>query len=397
MIRVRVFRREGRPYFEAQWEDPVTGRKKTRSTKKTIKRDAERFAAKLEDELARGVYRDPARTTWEDARKLYEAEAFPVQSPRGRRKMLDTFSIVERVTSPARLAGFSEDQIAAVCQYLRVEKQRTEATVKGHLVNIRRFLRWAHRRRLLERIPQIDVPARVTPGMRGRAPTAEEFERMLTATADVVGAEAADEWKRLLRGLWLSGLRLGEALVLHWTDDSGLSVELDGKRPMFRIQAHAEKGRRFRLLPMTPDFYRFLQEIPRSERRGLVFKPLGPQSGRRPLLDWWSKMITKIGRKANVKVSERHKRPLETGGEPVVTVKWASAHDLRRAFGFRWSTKVRAPLLMQLMRHESITTTLQFYVGRDAEAAADELWRDEANEFANTRHSEPQKRRQQTS
>ena len=31
-------------------------------------------------------------------------------------------------------------------------------------------------------------------------------------------------------------------------------------------------------------------------------------------------------------------------------------------------------ILMQLMRHEDITTTMKFYVGREAEATADVLW-----------------------
>jgi integrase len=55
-------------------------------------------------------------------------------------------------------------------------------------------------------------------------------------------------------------------------------------------------------------------------------------------------------------------------------VKDASAHDLRRAFGFRWSMRVMPAVLQQLMRHERIETTMQFYVGKNAEAATDALW-----------------------
>ncbi len=54
--------------------------------------------------------------------------------------------------------------------------------------------------------------------------------------------------------------------------------------------------------------------------------------------------------------------------------RYASAHDLRRAFGFRWSTRVMPPVLRELMRHESIDTTMQFYVGRNAEATAETVW-----------------------
>jgi integrase len=73
------------------------------------------------------------------------------------------------------------------------------------------------------------------------------------------------------------------------------------------------------------------------------------------------KIIGQIGRKAQVLVDSR-------------TGKNASAHDLRRAFGFRWSRRVMPPQLQELMRHASIETTMRYYVGQNAEATAQELW-----------------------
>ena len=40
----------------------------------------------------------------------------------------------------------------------------------------------------------------------------------------------------------------------------------------------------------------------------------------------------------------------------------------------RWATRLMPAQLMELMRHESIETTLSFYVGRDAERTAVILW-----------------------
>ena len=54
--------------------------------------------------------------------------------------------------------------------------------------------------------------------------------------------------------------------------------------------------------------------------------------------------------------------------------KTASAHDLRRAFGERWAARLMPAQLMELMRHESIETTLSYYVGRNAERTAAILW-----------------------
>lgn len=47
---------------------------------------------------------------------------------------------------------------------------------------------------------------------------------------------------------------------------------------------------------------------------------------------------------------------------------------MRQAFGARWSTRVMPMALQQLMRHESIETTLKYHVSRDAEATADAAW-----------------------
>jgi integrase len=78
-------------------------------------------------------------------------------------------------------------------------------------------------------------------------------------------------------------------------------------------------------------------------------------------------MISAIGEKAGVVVNERKK------GEAIVR-KFASAHDLRRAFGQRWAAKVMPTVLRELMRHEDIGTTMKYYVGHNAEATADVIW-----------------------
>lgn len=76
-------------------------------------------------------------------------------------------------------------------------------------------------------------------------------------------------------------------------------------------------------------------------------------------IDTVSSAITSIGESAAVKVDE--KPPKVKGGTPKPV--WASAHDLRRAFGYRWSRRVNAMTLRDLMRHASVTTTEKYYVG----------------------------------
>src|SRR4029079_8409731 len=117
-------------------------------------------------------------------------------------------------------------------------------------------------------------------------------------------------------------------------------------------------------LPMAPEFAEFLLATPEGDRTGPVFRPC-TLSGRRPDELRVSKVLSKAGELAGVKV----KTDAKTG-----KVKYASAHDLRRSFGERWASRVMPQILMELMRHESIDTTMRFYVGRNAQRTADVLW-----------------------
>ncbi|MCH7753080.1 MAG: site-specific integrase [Planctomycetes bacterium] len=75
-----------------------------------------------------------------------------------------------------------------------------------------------------------------------------------------------------------------------------------------------------------------------------------------------SKIISRIGKAATVLVN------IDSG-------KSASAQDLRRAFGFRWSRRIMPAELKELMRHASIETTMTYYVGQNAETTAQGLWK----------------------
>lgn len=210
---------------------------------------------------------------------------------------------------------------------------------------------------------------------------------MTSAVPKVVGEAAAGSWQHFLQGLWFSGLRLSEALKLYWDredcpDIECLEVDLSGRRPMLRIPAALDKGKRDRLLPITPDFAAFLAETPQQCRHGAVFAPKATR--RHEGTEWYrqrvSKTVAKIGKKAGVVVNDG--------------CKCASAHDLRRSFGQRWAAKVMPHILMQLMRHREIATTMNYYTGRDAEATADVIWSvagEPGNNLGNTRPVRPKR------
>lgn len=133
---------------------------------------------------------------------------------------------------------------------------------------------------------------------------------------------------------------------------------------MLQIPGELEKGNADRLLPIAPEFALFLLETPEMARTGPVFRLEGRQGRYR---DWEvSKIVSKIGKAAGVKVYVNPK--------DLEKVKYASAHDFRRACGVRWAARLMPAQLMELMRHESIETTLRFYVGTDARAKAEAAW-----------------------
>lgn len=358
MIKVWVIHRTGRKYFECQWIDPDTGLKRTRSTGQTRRREAERFAVALENDL-NNPSTDIEHVTWKQFRKLYERSEYPGKSTSTKNTTSSTFNLVQQVLKPARPTVINTRKVTKLVNHIR-QNTTSEFTVRRHLAELRKIMKWALRNGYIHELPNFEMPKKLT-GAKARAVTPEEFERMLTAVPKVVGEERAPEWEFMLNGLWFSGLRLAEAMKLHWTDNKNLKVNLDGDHPMFEIQAHAEKGRRYRLLPMAPEFHELLLTVPENQRRGFVFSPKG-RHGLRPLEDAVGKGIARIGRKAGVRV-----------GTSEDAEKFASAHDLRRAFGIRWAARVQSSVLKEMMRHESITTTEKFYLLQEAEATAKQI------------------------
>ncbi|MGZ4988789.1 MAG: site-specific integrase, partial [Limisphaerales bacterium] len=191
-----------------------------------------------------------------------------------------------------------------------------------------------------------------------------EVARMLLATCSVVGDDAAESWRRLIKGLFVSGLRLEEAIFLTWQADGSFERQIwiddSGKFPLLGIAAESEKGKQDRLLPITPDFGRFLLRTPKDERIGYVFPLVKKRHRNDRNVDHVSKVISAIGKASGVVVNS--------------SGKFASAHDLRRSFGLRLAHKRYPAELQQLMRHEDISTTMKFYALVEATSFAERLW-----------------------
>jgi integrase len=374
-IQVVVVRYPDRRHFMMRYVDPVTGKQKARSTGTTVHRDAERAAARWEQELQQGTYRPKRNITWAEFRERYELEKLASLAESTQRAASTALNHLERILDPLKLSAVNSENLSKFQAALRQEK-KPDTTIGAILSHLRPALSWAVSMGLLSHVPQIHRPvaAKGRRLMRGRPITGEEFDRMIHVVPKIRKHDSA-LWTRYLTGLWLSGLRLEESTILSWDDDASFAVDVSGRRPRFRIYAEAEKGRQDRYLPMTPDFAQFIQATPKEAREGAVFKLVSKSTGQTLSLKRISRTVSAIGEKANVVVNK-------------VTGKFASAHDLRRSFGTRWASRVKPATLQLLMRHESIETTLKYYVDQDADDVADELWKafgDSGNSFGNSR------------
>lgn len=355
-----------RANFLVYYDCPHTGRRVTRSTGTPDEDEAYKFGCKWEAELKAGAYKPVAKMDWADFRRKYESEVAPSLALKTRNMIGTVFNAVERIARPKKLRDLTASRLSTFQATLRQE-DKSEQTLKTYLAHLLSALNWAVEIGFLSEAPTVKMPKRAkgVRRARARAVTAEECERMIAATEALTGAAAASSWRRLLEGLWLSGLRIGEAVNLYWDRADKICVDLTGEMPMLQIPAGCEKGNQDRSLPMTPDFAEFLLRTPQAERRGRVF-PLRAWNRNRACThtDTVGKNIARIGKRANVKVKDE-------GGK----VKFASAHDFRRAFGVRWSRIVKPIDLQLLMRHDDIKTTLEYYVGEDAQASAKAIWK----------------------
>jgi integrase len=374
--RFRVYVREyqDRPTYVLEWKDPITGRRRFKTTtiargSRRGKAEAERAAGEWEDELNAGAL-GSEKMTWEKFRDLYEDQKLPGLAAGTRDKANDVFNKLEREINPRYLRDLTEARLSHFVTVLR-SSRLAEDTIRSTLAHIKSALSWAVEQKMLSRLPTFPKIRRVkkasgTP-MKGRPITTEEFERMLAVIPAVVGPDHAPYWERYLRGLDASGLRLEESLDLRWEDDGRIRPRFaEGRLPVLVIPAECEKGFMDREHPMAPELALMLQEVPIARRKGFVFRLNGRgHGGGRLQANAVSKIVSDIGKAAGVKVYTNPR----TG-----KVKFASAHDLRRTFGERWAARLMPVQLMELMRHKNIETTLRYYVGANAQRTAQSIW-----------------------
>ncbi|MEW4454295.1 hypothetical protein AB1L30_16595 [Bremerella sp. JC817] len=302
-----------------RWVDPESGRETQQSAKTANRKAAERLAGELEADLRKGRYEAPSRLSWEVFRERFEQEKLAILAPGSMDAYSASLNVMQRYLNPAKVSDLTASRISYYQAQL-IKDGKRPATVARHLRHLKSVLNWGKDVGHIHRVPKIKIPKQLKGAklMRGRPLTDEEFQRMRDAVPQVVGDDLAEGWKYFLEGLWWSGLRVSEAIDLYWDRRDRLSVDFSGEYPMFRILAEFEKGKRDRILPMAPEFAKFLERTPTGERIGKIFEPAGPGVERQRT--HYSKIGTLIGKAAGIAVE---KDP-ESGKE-----RYAGLHDLR--------------------------------------------------------------------
>jgi integrase len=367
---VKVTRHGNRKFFVMYYDDEETGKRVSRSTEQTTKEAAKVVADRWEKELLDGSYRPKSKMTWDTLVERFGKEKMPHLKPKTRAAIdaaTDHFTTLVGKNGTLRLAQINEQTISRFQTALRELKNKheqpllRETSIACHLRHVKWVLSWAKDQKLIREVPTFEMP-NIPKGslMRGAAISESQFHDLLAAVPLV--RQDVDRWQHLLRGLWLSGLRLGEALAVSWDPFESLCIDLSGKRPRLRILGEAQKSGKDELLPLTPDFCEWLLQTPEEHRVGPLFTLL---TGGEPMnISSVGKIISAIGEKAKIIVKKEKGRK----------TKYVSAHDLRRSFGKRWAMRVPSVLLQKLMRHSSLETTLKYYVDLQADEIAEQLF-----------------------
>lgn len=386
----------GRTYLYLRYIDPVDGKTREKSSGLSDWKAAERAAWKWQEELNSGGGVHVGVMKWEAFRLEFTTQYLSNWSDRYAQNVEGSLNVIQELMSPDTLTRIND---AWVSRFHLLAKNRgvSSSTVKKYFQHLQTALNWAKERGYIKTVPMVSKRVKATTKgaklMKGRPITGEEFDRMLEAVRpallaevaektahkpsgavkrapravnEVVVVEAEASLRYLLRGLWLSGLRLGEALSLTWDQwADGIRVRVDGKRDVcLMIDGENQKNRKTQVYPVVDEFGEFLLETPEDERAGFVFNPMGINGRVSRRVDTVSNWIVEIGKEAGIKVDEKDEAE-----------KFASAHDLRRAFGTRWAKIVPPGLLQQLMRHASIETTMSYYVSITARDTMDEIRR----------------------
>ena len=172
-IKVTVSKFADRPCFIMRYTDPVTGKRHSRSTNATTRREAERTAAKWEAELQEGRYQAPRNITWKEFRERYESEKLASLAKGTENSAATAMNHLERLIDPKNLLVLNSTVLSKFQAKMRQEGRRSCGSRRG-----RRRVTWRRR----GTVPESPVSA-PGPGTGGSFAVARRRRRVLSRSA----------------------------------------------------------------------------------------------------------------------------------------------------------------------------------------------------------------------
>lgn len=292
MAHVRpLARKDGKVAYEVRWRD--NGMFKQRTFK--VKREAERFALRIEDEIAKGQTTEVYVKRSTTVREVVEA-SMAVDAHKLKPRTLAGYRLIYDATI---LPRFGDKRIAAVTSQ-DVEKWVQElaadgmapGTVRNHFRALGKVFRYAVRHRLIPANPAAGTPLPRATGAQAFQPkflTPDEIERLASEL------DAFAPYGLLVRFAAYTGLRAGELAALRIRDINLLRKEVRVERTLHRVKGKGwqvgtpKSARSTRTVPilhaeLLADLHAYLAEHPRrADAEAWLWPGHTPRS---PLPDW---------------------------------------------------------------------------------------------------------------
>lgn len=273
-------------YYVRYWVPKPDGQgwqEKWKSTRTTVKKDAEAFRRKIELELSGG------KTAGEDMPwKLFVdtfLESHLVRKPASTLSAYETcLGAFTKVAKPRSLGTIDRAALEDFAS-TRLKRGIAPATVNKDLRHVRAALRWAELREYLSKAPSFrGVFVRDVRKVPVTIPT-EDFQAIILALRSPelqLTRRPAEWWRVFLYVSYYLGLRRGEALTLAWSQVNLATGEV-------HVAAQTSKGRKERLIPLAEDITALLAEWHRQQGKVTAASPVlpWPHDTYRLLYDDW--------------------------------------------------------------------------------------------------------------